>query len=139
MGAKGIVPVVRATEGQWGYLAGVIDGEGYIGCPMKQRPFIRVSQKYPAIINRLEQVFGGEVKYYSKPRSIYLWHSSPKLTYALLSGCLDYLTLKKPQAEVALKMWEVEDSEDRRYLNQLLRDLKRVELEGATQPYLHTC
>lgn len=92
------------------YLAGIIDGEGWIGVYGAQNaPGIAVQMAHPTPIFMLHESFGGSVctRKRSNPNhsDIYRWclHSKRELP-AILRLLAPYLTVKKRQVELIMSM-----------------------------------
>lgn len=136
-GPKRVVPVIDAKPEEWAYLAGFIDGEGCIGTHRKPdgtpRPNISLKQKYPATLYWIEKKFCGSVRPI-KGRQQYMWRITSGGSEAVLTGCLPYLQLKRPQAIIALKMFYVYDKVEAERLASLLSRLKRVDYEQLRRP-----
>ena len=101
------------------YLAGIVDGEGYIGLTKNKGtygPRLLVGMTDKIVIDLLLETFGGHV-YESKVRSgrvLYRWHVVNKLDLdRILSHLLPYLRAKRAQAELVLEF--VRGYEDQRH------------------------
>lgn len=133
MGRPRGVTVVRpeASEVEWAYLAGIIDGEGCLGAHRapngRQRPNLSIVQKYPAVLYWVEKTFGGYL--HQKPAR-YTWRVTGGRFQGIIEGALPYLTLKHPQAVVALAMMEAE-TERSLELYKTLSKLKRMDVQKA--------
>ena len=98
------------------YIAGIIDGEGYIFAPCykygdKQHYGVTVGlEMADEIIPRwIQSCFGGKVyrrEYQNtKFKPIFIWHCPRSVAEHFLHSIYPYLILKKPHAEVAFRIW----------------------------------
>ncbi len=143
------------------YLAGLIDGEGYIGIK-KQRPTAdRVAPSYHAriqvrmvdeqAITLLAQKLGG--KYYSeraaagKRRGLYCWQASDALAEQILRALLPYLRVKRRSAEAVLRFrgWQAGNSAHRtkllghRQFQGYRGGVRTVRTMGFSDEYIAVC
>ena len=105
------------TETDKAYLAGIIDGEGYIGIGMnkgtdnRQPQYvlrISIAQSNQPFLVCLRDKWGGlgSICVNRSPRQAkvgYRWHISANQAASILEDILPYLVIKKPQAELALE------------------------------------
>lgn len=129
------------SKTDWAYAAGIVDGEGCIAATTKgsgTKTFAvrcRVRQRNPKAIHFLRDTFPGK---YQEWGNSYAWEpGGRKRTKYFLIGILPYLTVKKSEALVALKMIRVLELKplghrrsEREYLllarlNSRLQELKR--------------
>lgn len=106
------------TAEQCAYLAGILDGEGYItlsrkrdhtGCrrPFSFRPLVEVSNTNPRLLQWLEETTGFGV---SRPcnrtstahKPAKRWACWSQQARQVVEVALEYLVLKRPQAEILL-------------------------------------
>lgn len=134
-GRKRVVPKLSATDAEWAYLAGLIDGEGCIGTHRqtstgRRRVSFSMKQKYPAALIWVVDIFGGRIHEVKMGQSQpgFLWRITSGHAEAILRGTLPYLTLKKPQAEVALKLFYIYDVEESIRLAEILSKMKRTDM-----------
>lgn len=107
------------------YLAGLVDGEGYVGIKKSSTRLDCVNPQYheriqirmvdePAI-KLFQKVFGGNYyketasSKYSK-RPLYCYQASDKLASKILKTLLPYLTIKRRQAILILKLRRSKES-----------------------------
>ena len=105
------------TDGELGYIAGMIDGDGCITSAKNSqcntyRPYVVVCQKNPIVIDWLHERFGGSVSLVSRKhgtvRCYYLrWTLTNQKAVDLLKLCLRFLVAKQEQAKLAIAMVEV--------------------------------
>src|SRR5260221_9513173 len=105
------------TDGELGWIAGIIDGEGCIDVGKRTPPtykgrtqwrcILRVVNTDPRIIFRLEELCGGAVQ---KPRLLrpgtrpaYEWTLGAQPAALLLTELLPFLVGKRDQAEIAIR------------------------------------
>jgi len=98
----------NATEVQLSYLAGIVDGEGYVGIGTTNgeyfSPVVTISNSSRELLEYLQLFAGGRIYHNAKATS--RMKSSYHLTWggaAAVEFCsllLPYLFLKKPQAEI---------------------------------------
>lgn len=114
------------TRTEWAYLAGILDGEGCITSYQNSEGWtyvrIRITQTNPPVVEWLQRVVGGRVWHSHQGR--YTWGCEGRLSREILRGTYKYLTYKKPQAEVAYRIHQV-DKEERMRLHLHLRALKQ--------------
>ena len=104
------------------WAAGIIDGEGCIYFNKQKtkagKPSftlkVEVVQLDPRMPRKLQELFGGNVKYKAKRqqphwRPIYVWYLCSQRAADALADILPWLTVKKEQAEIAIL--------SRRYVN----------------------
>lgn len=114
----------------YAYAAGVIDGEGCISSALepnggKYRVQVAVSQREPEVIAWLATTLGGKV-WTCNTRTRRLWKVTPRHEVReLLTNVLPYLTLKKPQAELAIEMSLLPPIERQHEIHLELQRLKR--------------
>lgn len=113
-----------STPEVYSYLAGIIDGEGYIGIK-KAAPRIdcvnpcyheRVQVRMVRIdaLQLLHDVFGGSL-YKEQPhanngRPLYCWQISDKKASTALTVLLPYLRVKRRVAQIVLRLRRVKDT-----------------------------
>ena len=96
------------------YLAGIVDGEGSIymqhgydkkrsGKSVWTRIGIAVQMKCEYIPKLFLFQFGGTVRH-DKKNGMWRWHAYANVALCTLNTLLPYLTIKKPQAELAIKV-----------------------------------
>lgn len=101
------------SETDWAYVAGILDGEGCIR-DQKQthsrhvQPTIRVANTYLGLVEWLRKIFGGSI--YTDCRTsqpdrnpnwnqVWEWRRcSESAVYAILSGCIPYMIVKRDRA-----------------------------------------
>lgn len=100
------------------YLAGIVDGEGYIGIKRQRRKGctnamfherIQVRMTNAAAIRLLTATLGGWYYRERKPqvdgrKRLYLWSASDRMARSILQTLLPYLRIKKRNALVVLKL-----------------------------------
>ena len=96
------------------YLAGIIDGEGYIDLRFVNGTLmarLEVSNTNEDLIDWLVEHFGGSSYSYAgrSPRHkvAYRWVLQGKAVRDLLIAVLPYLVVKVEQAEIVIEFWEV--------------------------------
>lgn len=99
---------------QLAYLAGFIDGEGYLALQkgkspngnVKYRPLLRISQKYRQPLDFVATHFGGKITQHtwSSGRSHYRWALGGSELLEVLEELEPYLILKRDQALELLKV-----------------------------------
>ncbi len=97
----------------WAYLAGIIDGEGNISIVKGniKRPnfyysgYVQVGNTDTRLVYWLEANFGGRVCHESRAKvnSKLKWYWTLKDCSSLLKGVMQYLVLKRAQAELVLE------------------------------------
>ena len=95
------------------YTAGFFDGEGSISIIARNRGtwstehrlWVSIGQKDGATLDWLKDNFGGNIYLVKRDGSFY-WAVSNKNAYNFLKRIVHFLQYKKPQAEVALKLYE---------------------------------
>ena len=125
------------------YIAGFIDGEGYIGLEFREHngirsdltPRIVISNSDKKILEWIQQKFGG---YISQRQENPKWKISYKLrfnsqeTINLLLATYKFLRVKKGQALLALHSW----TNKKRNIKQFQGYLDKNELERREQWYM---
>ena len=105
------------TETEISYLAGIIDGEGYIGIDSsykrKNKPHnyqvrIGIANTNIKLLNWVKSIFGGWVGKKGKPKKSnhkqsYEWRLQAKKAEEIIKMIYPYLIIKKEQATIALK------------------------------------
>lgn len=96
---------------QWlAWAAGIIDGEGCIFFNKQKNSFtlrVEVVQLDPRMPRKLEELFGGNVKFKAKRpqphwRPIYVWYVCAQRAANVLMEILPWLIVKREQAELAI-------------------------------------
>ena len=96
------------TEAEWGYLAGIIDGEGCISLDHRAHPILIVGNTSEALILWLrDHVAQGSVQVRSshwnpKHKKQWAWRLAGQKIGPLLIALLPYLVIKKAQAELVI-------------------------------------
>ena len=85
------------------YLAGFFDADGTIGIYADQLT-IKVTQKYPLVLNKFQTMFGGTV--YHHPAGHYHWYAHGQTAYSALNNMHAFLIAKREQAELAMRFQE---------------------------------
>lgn len=102
------------------YLAGLIDGEGYLGFTVNKsrertsyQPVMKVAMTDEKIIRWLQSSFGGSFFTRTpdnpKHKISYWWDINGKNLKAILFKINPYLRLKKPQCEILLKKFKIQE------------------------------
>jgi len=103
------------------YLAGLLDGEGYLGFTVNKsypprtfyQPVMKVAMTDKKMIEWLQNSFGGSfftrVPKNPKHKVSYWWDISGKNLKAILLRIHPYLKLKKPQCEILLKKFKIQE------------------------------
>jgi len=113
------------------YLAGLIDGEGYLGFTVNKsnperihyQPVMKIAMTDKKIIEWLRNSFGGSffIREPQKPnhKVSYWWDVSGKNLKAILTKVYPYLRVKKSQCEILLKKFKIQEELFKRlpYLN----------------------
>jgi len=91
--------LLNLTEPQKAYVAGILDGEGYISI----KPLaITIANTHYGIISYLKSLMGGFIgtrkQRELRHKQIYIWRSYAVLTRGLLSQILPYLIIKREKA-----------------------------------------
>lgn len=128
------------------YIAGFFDGEGFIGITRRKKKKsvnyayyiqVAVGQKDGRIMDTLKDMFKGNIHTLKRDGS-YFWSCSDRTAFDFLKQITPYLRYKKPQAEVAMSLYDnflirkkfnmISDEEIKRreLLYTKIRDLKRV-------------
>ena len=101
-----IMSSTNPTDTEWAYLAGFIDGEGYIGAVKSgYNVRVRILQKNSSVLESLVDDFpvGNLTRRRFNGKFYPIWQIQGAREVAwLLEGCLPYLRLKKDQAEIAI-------------------------------------
>lgn len=100
------------------YLAGLIDGEGYIGLEnhrgvggAKYKPVLKIAMTHKPIILWLQQSFGGSFvtrvrnghPLYPNHRDLHYWGIGGKNIEPVIRKVIPYLKVKRRQAEIVLE------------------------------------
>lgn len=109
---------MRVKQTTISYLAGIVDGEGYIGikksnylrhCPSPTyHERIQIRMINEEAIKLFQKVFGGS--YYKEKDYIYCFQISDLAAANTLKILLPYLKIKKRQAELCLKLRKSKES-----------------------------
>jgi hypothetical protein len=108
--------MIELSEAEKGYVAGIIDGEGYIGCVIAT--FGQVSMRVEVgstsieLVNWLYNKFGGKIcarkkKRASHHKDAYVWYMCGKKIKYFLEPLLPYLIIKSRHAKTAIKICEM--------------------------------
>jgi hypothetical protein len=104
------------------YLAGYIDGEGYLGIiPNSHKPSYRAVLKVASvneeIIDWLKESYGGNIwkrKFHDNSKDAYTWDLSGKNLLPFLEKIKPYLKIKNKQAELLIRKEKIK-SEKQKY------------------------
>lgn len=106
------------------YLAGLFDGEGYVGMPKRYKTakdrrarnqkygysiMVNVTNAYKPIAEYLRDTFGGDIQPndQNKGRTVWAWRVQGHSSKRFLKGILKYSRIKKPQIALALEYLSV--------------------------------
>jgi hypothetical protein len=122
----------------YAYLAGILDGEGYVGIKkstwgMKNRTDIKsptfseriqIKMNNPTVLKMFKDEFGGsfykDSKIYQRERSyhtnkiMYCYQATDKIASVILKKLLPFLTIKRKQTILCLKLRKSKDSKEAR-------------------------
>lgn len=99
------------TSTEWAYLAGIIDGDGYIGYVADGKgghhTRLMVDNTNIKLLDWIKTKFGGSVITYTSKnpehKTKYRWNmTDPTLRYFMLMRILPYLIIKRDQAQTIL-------------------------------------
>lgn len=105
-------PIESLPEWQLGYIAGIIDGEGYVGMVSRKeqngyKPLVEVYNTYEQVLVVLAKNTGMGticVRSYKNSKDVYMWRVGARIDiYVLLSTILPFLFIKKAQAELLVE------------------------------------
>ncbi len=102
--------VARIPPPRLAYLAGFFDGEGCISIHggKKWAPHVRldVGNSNIAPLQLFEGAFGGSIRRYvlKNGKQFFNWTANPEVAAGVLEAFLPYLTVKKRQARIAVKL-----------------------------------
>lgn len=134
------------TELDLAYIAGLIDGEGYIGITRvlatggygmkspryKARFQIRMVDK--TIIEYLADCFGGKAHAYNsasaKGRPMFYFHASDVMLDRLLAQVMPYLRIKKPQV-IAVQEFRLWQTKERSYRTKVVGSRQMTNPHGT--------
>lgn len=118
------------------YLAGFFDGEG---CVLYDR--IMVDNTNPYLLEKFYLIWGGRIgekgdaTRTEQTRTCYRWHAHGDTARKAARDMMPYLVEKKQQAEILLEVINYPlSSAMREYHLKQLKNLKRIEYGGYTQP-----
>lgn len=85
------------------YLAGLVDGEGWIG--YLSTPSIQIDSVSPSLVTTPSVLFGGSVSTQDRKHSkVFRWRVHGPTAVGILKALLPYLRYKKRQAELVARM-----------------------------------
>lgn len=97
------------------YVAGFLDGEGYIGIN-KTTLQVKTTQCRKEVLEQLRDEFGGSISDHAwnmtrgpNNRMAWEWSVANQKACNLLEQCLPYLIVKRKEAEFAISFWKAED------------------------------
>jgi hypothetical protein len=101
------------------YVAGIIDGEGYVGIIPNARDYrsfvgiISVSMATPFLVRKLHKQYGGSLRTDPRPgvhqRDAQIWAIKGRKAALLASWLKYYCLLKKKQLLNVVKLYEIKD------------------------------
>lgn len=107
-----------ATDTEWAYAAGILDGEGCILIAYYKSNYsqfvlrVDIASTHLPLMAWLKECFNGSwcanvtsAKTTRVNRPIYQWKAQARDGYAFLRGCLPYLRIKREEAEVAIRFY----------------------------------
>lgn len=107
--------VDNPSTGDKAYLAGLIDGEGYLAIAKHYQPIVGIamSEKAKELLENLAQDWGGAVNLAraatEKWAALYSWRLKGNQTRWMLGQVEPYLRLKKRQARMLLNVYRVKE------------------------------
>jgi len=131
----------------WAYIAGILDGEGYVGILVKNphppsgsaqfyAPRVEIYNTHKGLIEAIQKQAGGlfctiKRKHAKRPQYHLLFHSLRSIA-TFLKEVMPYLIVKKPHAELLLKYcesrlkrWHYAYSEEEREIVAKLAELNK--------------
>lgn len=112
--------VLRLSEVERGYLAGIVDGEGTINFGLQQGRahrkgswYLQVSSTEPALVEWLASRLGGKVSTFpspTKPRNwkpLYRWQVNGKQAVVICHEIGPLLVIKKAQAQLLVESYQL--------------------------------
>jgi hypothetical protein len=109
-----IVPCLRLTDLERGYVAGIIDGEGHLGIEKEKsylQPFIRIGNTSKELLLYLQNLIGGKI--HQLPKRNKNWKDQfrldiqrPEEIIAILNEILPLFIVKKIHAQLLFKFCE---------------------------------
>lgn len=108
-------PLIELTEAHYAYLAGLLDGEGYIGTQLVQskywRTALEISMTHRETIDWLQMAFGGAIYTPTVPRpnarQYWKWTITGNLIRRHLPKALPYMITKRKHAELMLQILDL--------------------------------
>jgi hypothetical protein len=102
------------SDCSWAYIAGLIDGEGYIGLVKGSRHnqlSLVIGNTDEGIIQYLYSELGGSltkrIDKRQEAKDIWMWVTRSNVTYNILQNVYKYLKIKKKQAELGMHHQEI--------------------------------
>jgi hypothetical protein len=98
---------LRSVDAAWA--AGFLDGEGSIGVYRSHSTYsltVYAGQKVREPLDKLSEMFGGNVRWNAKrsqASGLWDWKRHGVSAVAVLEAVMPYLTVKRPQAELAIE------------------------------------
>tara|TARA_R100000655_G_scaffold94765_1_gene136339 strand:- start:23994 stop:24362 length:369 start_codon:yes stop_codon:yes gene_type:complete len=87
------------TDVAW--LAGLIDGEGYVN--FSKTPYIQVESITPALAYLPSKLFGGKVhRYHRNNASVFRWSVYGQTAISILKKALPFMKYKNRQAQIVI-------------------------------------
>lgn len=118
------------------YVAGFVDGEGYIGIIKDSRKItfrrtdhyeavIKIANTNKEIIFWFKESFGGNIhlrKFLGNPKDAYCWTLAGEKIVPILDSIIPYLKIKKEQAMLVKKLRKTYCSESYEYINRTAKN-----------------
>ena len=133
-------PKPELTQAEWGYLAGLMDGEGSI-CIVKMwrgglsesfQIIVHITNSSGVLLEYVAARLGGAIyagrRHRGTGKLVRRWQVSGRKAVAVLEWLYPYLVAKREQARIGIEFYAVTDRKD------LQQQMKELNAEGRLEP-----
>lgn len=108
-------------KAKWAYVAGLIDGEGYISLRERKDKkdtytelMLRVTSVHKPTLDKMREVTKVGTVHLIRPpqpprRALYRWHCGGKEAAAVLRSCQEWLVTKAERAKIAMEFYQLQE------------------------------
>ena len=115
-------------ESDLAYIAGFIDGEGYIGIDVSRNyycPCLVITQRDPDILIWIQKMLGEQGSLWHEEGRVWRLKYSSRAFERIIEPLLPYLKLKRQQATIAFQVLGMQSIDAKKEAKKIVTDLKK--------------